>query len=245
MRNQRGITLVSLVVTIIVLIILAGISINVLVGQNGIITRAQQAKENMVLAEQREEEQLNELYEQLEGSNQGIPPEEETIEDLTDKLQDLQNKFDNIQREYNNFKTIIAEAITERGVETQETDSAEVMAENIKKLKGEELRIYKLESSSYSNGKVTFNLSIISEYESLTIDDFVPIPIDGIQTRNYQDVDSDVRNLFIAFGSEEYTAPNYSFVCSADGSPYTSWYGTTHYLYIIVSEGIRSKLKAL
>ena len=43
-NKQRGITLISLVVTIIVLIILAGVSINMLVGENGIITQAQSAK---------------------------------------------------------------------------------------------------------------------------------------------------------------------------------------------------------
>ena len=43
MRNQRGITLVALVVTIIILIILAGVSINMVVGDNGIITQAQRA----------------------------------------------------------------------------------------------------------------------------------------------------------------------------------------------------------
>ena len=86
MKNQKGITLVSLVVTIIILIILAGISISTLIGENGVIIRAQQAKENIVLAQQREEKQLNELYKKLEGSNQGIPSEEGTIGDLTDKF---------------------------------------------------------------------------------------------------------------------------------------------------------------
>ena len=136
MRKEKGITLVSLVVTIIILIILAGISINTLVGENGIIIRAQQAKGNIALAKQKEEEQLNELYEQLEGSNQGIPPEEGTIGDLTNKLQDLQNKFDTIQAEYSDFKTTIANAITEKGIETLETDTEETMAENIKNLGG-------------------------------------------------------------------------------------------------------------
>ena len=65
MKNQRGITLVSLVITIIVLIILAGISINIVLGENGIITRAQQAKENIVLAQEEEARQLNTLYSQL------------------------------------------------------------------------------------------------------------------------------------------------------------------------------------
>ena len=39
-KNSKGITLVALVVTIIVLIILAGISINLVLGENGIITKA-------------------------------------------------------------------------------------------------------------------------------------------------------------------------------------------------------------
>ncbi len=43
MRNQRGITLIALVITIIVLLILAGVSIAMLTGQNGILTRANQA----------------------------------------------------------------------------------------------------------------------------------------------------------------------------------------------------------
>ena len=43
MKNNKGITLIALVITIIVLIILAGISINLLMGDNGIITKAQDA----------------------------------------------------------------------------------------------------------------------------------------------------------------------------------------------------------
>lgn len=41
MKNQKGITLIALVVTIVVLLILAGTSIAMLTGENGIITRAQ------------------------------------------------------------------------------------------------------------------------------------------------------------------------------------------------------------
>ena len=40
MRNQRGITLIALVITIIVLLILAGVSIAMLTGDNGILTKA-------------------------------------------------------------------------------------------------------------------------------------------------------------------------------------------------------------
>ena len=44
-KKNGGITLIALVVTIIVLIILAGVSISMLTGQNGILTRAAKAKE--------------------------------------------------------------------------------------------------------------------------------------------------------------------------------------------------------
>ena len=44
-RKERGITLIALVITIIVLLILAGVSIATLTGQNGILTQAKNAKE--------------------------------------------------------------------------------------------------------------------------------------------------------------------------------------------------------
>ena len=46
LKRNKGITLIALVVTIIVLLILAGISIMMLTGQNGILNRASEAKEN-------------------------------------------------------------------------------------------------------------------------------------------------------------------------------------------------------
>ena len=43
MKNQKGITLVALVITIIVLLILAGVSISLVLGQNGVLTQASNA----------------------------------------------------------------------------------------------------------------------------------------------------------------------------------------------------------
>lgn len=45
MKKQNGITLIALVITIIVLLILAGVSIAMISGDDGIATRAQEAKE--------------------------------------------------------------------------------------------------------------------------------------------------------------------------------------------------------
>ena len=63
-NSNRGITLVALVVTIVVLIILATISINAVIGENGIIRRAQQAKELNQNAIISESEALNTLLEE-------------------------------------------------------------------------------------------------------------------------------------------------------------------------------------
>ena len=45
MRNQKGITLIALVITIIVLIILAAVSIAMLTGDSGILTEADSARD--------------------------------------------------------------------------------------------------------------------------------------------------------------------------------------------------------
>ncbi len=57
-KMKKGITLIALVVTIIVLLILAGVSISMLTGQNGILNRAQEAKEKTETANEDEQRKL-------------------------------------------------------------------------------------------------------------------------------------------------------------------------------------------
>lgn len=54
MRNQRGITLIALVITIIVLLILAGVSIAMLTGDNGILSNAQRSSRETAIANTKE-----------------------------------------------------------------------------------------------------------------------------------------------------------------------------------------------
>lgn len=54
LKNKRGITLIALVITIIILLILAGITIVALTGDNGLFARAQQAKETTKNAQEKE-----------------------------------------------------------------------------------------------------------------------------------------------------------------------------------------------
>ena len=54
LKNNKGITLIALVITIIVLLILAGVSIAMVTGQNGILNQASRAGAETQVAEARE-----------------------------------------------------------------------------------------------------------------------------------------------------------------------------------------------
>ena len=58
LRQNKGITLISLIVTIIVLLLLAGVSVMTLAGENGLINRAISAKDKTELAGIQEELQV-------------------------------------------------------------------------------------------------------------------------------------------------------------------------------------------
>ena len=66
MKKNNGITLIALVISIIVLLILAGVSIAMLTGKNGLITKAISAKEKTEQAEIDEKDKLAKTNETIE-----------------------------------------------------------------------------------------------------------------------------------------------------------------------------------
>ena len=71
LKSTKGITLIALVITIIVLLILAGVSIAMLTGENGILTQAQRAK-NETDEAQVEEQNILTGYEQIINASTGV-----------------------------------------------------------------------------------------------------------------------------------------------------------------------------
>ena len=69
--NQTGITLIALVVTIVVLLILAGVSINALFGDSGIINKAKDAQNKMNQAAENDQKGINELSNWLDSKING------------------------------------------------------------------------------------------------------------------------------------------------------------------------------
>ena len=117
LESSKGITIVSLIVTIIILIILAGVSISAVIGENGLITIAKKAKENMEMAQIEEQAKLNELYTQVEvGGNNEWELDYDAIAELTKLKQQL------------------SDILANQGVESSPKDSVDTMLENIEKL---------------------------------------------------------------------------------------------------------------
>ncbi len=68
-KERRGVTLIALVITIIVLLILAGVTIAMLTGDNGIISKAMQAKNKTEEARKTEEAGLKKIENYINGKS--------------------------------------------------------------------------------------------------------------------------------------------------------------------------------
>ena len=115
-KEKRGITLIALAVTIVVILILAGVTIDAVFSENGIINKAKEAANAMNNAVANDQASLNDLFNELNDvmngiggsgdSNTEIPdpePEKPTnIEDVTE----MQEETVQVEDEYGNKVTI-------------------------------------------------------------------------------------------------------------------------------------------
>ena len=95
-KKERGITLIALVVTIIVLIILAGISINLIFGNLGIVTKAKEAKTATEIASIKEKIQTEIISKQAENYGNISDDTLTKILEKYGKLSDEENLKDKI-----------------------------------------------------------------------------------------------------------------------------------------------------
>ena len=83
-KNKNGITLIALVITIIVLLILAGVTIATLAGENGILTRASEASEQTTIGQ--EKEQIELAYSSVLSNKLGDGVTSGELQDELDKI---------------------------------------------------------------------------------------------------------------------------------------------------------------
>ena len=112
-KENRGITLITLAVTIVVILILAGVTLDVTLGENGILNKSKEAADRMNNLVKEDETELNELLNELNetmdsnwNSNIEIPdPEPEKPTDIED-VTDIQDETVQVEDEYGNKVTI-------------------------------------------------------------------------------------------------------------------------------------------
>lgn len=169
MKKNKGITLIALVITIIVLLILAGISIATLTGKNGILSRASTAGEETKKAEYKEV---------LELIGNGLRPEK-ALENLSAE-EFIKRYKEEIEKEIDKEQTLKRATVEERNettlwVITSEKYVYEITENEVKFLgqQGQNPPLdlqegdinFKLNPTNYTNGNVTVELIPVIEME--------------------------------------------------------------------------------
>lgn len=156
-ENNNGITLITLVVTIIILIILAGVSINLLLGSNGIITKTKYAREEY------KKEQIREQVE-IAIANINIKKIENgeilTVEQALIELND-ENIFEEIDLANN-------EGTTEGyKVQLGYNEKGAVIIIDIQKDNGAQIKVM-LETSGYTNQHILATIEVKTNKDEVT-----------------------------------------------------------------------------
>lgn len=140
LEGKRGITLIALVITVIILLILAGIVISLAIGENGIIKKAGQAGEEYKLASIRENVELG----IMDCKTQSILTQQEiTVESVLQELVE-KNIFESIDKEEQIGNIDIYE------VKLGYDENHDVIIESIQKATGVRF-IYNLDPVGYTN----------------------------------------------------------------------------------------------
>ena len=159
-REEKGITLVALVITIIVLIILAGIAISMTLGDNGIFTRAKEAKRLQITAEAKEKIGADILDAQIEAVQKNETLQQSKVEEIISKYGELQADGDTIKLKDNGYEISLKEIYngttsSSGGSTGGSTGSAELnsLKAELAQTTATEDKILK-DYKAYSNGKL-------------------------------------------------------------------------------------------
>ena len=146
--NNRGITLVALVITIIVLLILAGVAIMLVIGDNGVLNQATKASEKTKNSHAREVAQMQIEYIE-KGENVG------KVDLVTTK-----SKIENLMKEYKEIKDV-----SDIVPATDDKDAYIIVSlEN-----GENFNIYGIEESNGVNTNYEYLTFAVGDIDTFTL----------------------------------------------------------------------------
>lgn len=134
MKKEDAITLISLVITIIILLILAGVTINLILGDEGIFKVSEQSAEETKKAQIKEELERAILEIQAKKIAQGLEMKREDLSELTNIGATIQNMETLTIGNYKNYEFAIDEnykvIIEEQAVEALKKNVASVESIN-------------------------------------------------------------------------------------------------------------------
>lgn len=156
-KNNKGITIIALVITIIILIILAGVCINLVLGENGIITRAKDAANTYTIEQIKEKVRADILDLDIQKIAKG---EELTIEQALEGLL-AKGTFSEINKEEN--YGIVDDYIIELTLD----ENGKVIIGNIEKVTDFKIS-YTLNPTTYTSGNVEVSLNINAKNYTIT-----------------------------------------------------------------------------
>jgi len=153
--KEKGITLIALVITIIILLILAGVAINLTIGENGIFTKARYGKEQHEKAEVKERLDIAIAEINIEEITEG---RDLTLDTLLNKLatkldgMEISKDGNTLKGKYKGFEFIIDEKfkVTVGGKEEEEKEEDY-----------SEYQEFKLSSTNYSQAGITMSGDVV------------------------------------------------------------------------------------
>ena len=219
--NNNAITLISLVITIVILIILAGVAISMTLGENGIFTKAKEAKKMQAIATAKEQIGLEILEAQIEAMENNEELEQAKVETIVAKYGVLQTDGDTIILNNTEYEVSLREiynemAETETDGDTTELAQLKALLAQTTIAEDKILKDYK----AYKDGKLI--IGTMEDYSGQTQDatvasddnyTYLSIPSNGYYTTDskLRTSNSDLNNYFLLENKEQNANVTYTY----------------------------------
>ena len=155
--NEQGITLIALVVTIIILLILVGVTLTFALGENGIIGVAKKARKDQVIAETKEAIGLEITEAYTEATLRREELEKKQVEDIVNKYGKLQEDGDTIITKKDGYEISLKEiyrgVLSESGSYGAKVEQIEMLEKRVAELEDENNKLSS--AGTLENYKIT------------------------------------------------------------------------------------------
>ena len=211
LKNEKGITLVALVITIIVLLILAGVTLSMVMGESGIFGKANSAKEKTQLSNAEETIKLAVLENQVKSvsgdvaltndqlkeeiakklTEQGYTVSGSTVTYYGDKTIDIENYLEKESKTYTAYN--VGDQVTVGGENFYVIKASSASEEKVTLLAEKNIDTTTMAQSDSANTIAFSSTTYWSSIEGITY----PYNLNGVETS----VSTDVINIAKAYGT--------------------------------------------